>query len=449
MVTSLRPKPGPTRSYHFPDFDDETLPSGIRLVTAPVGKLPIVTVLVLVDAGSTNDPAGKEGIAALAAGTLLEGSSRLDGAELAERFEQLGTSIESGADWDSAFIKITTLSDKVEEATRLLGEVISSPVFPEREVERLKAERLAELLQLETEPRGLADEKFSEFLYTAESRYSKPDEGNAESVASLTRKDVEDFYRSRYQAGSTTVIVAGDISTKEARALVTSAFQSWPKGKAPDRQVIAAARTIRKSIHIVDKPEAPQSELRVGHVGLPRKNPDFFPTMVMNAVLGGLFGSRINLNLREAHGYTYGASSFYDWRRGPGPFVVSTAVQSEVTAPALREILLEIDRIRAENISEEELSLASDYLDGVFPIRYETTAAIASALATLVIYDLPADYYDSYRKNVRGVTVDAVLQAARAHLHPDELQTVVVGDAQVIRGSVANLNVGELQVHNE
>jgi len=448
MVTSLRPKSGPTRSYHFPDFDDETLPSGIRLVTAPVVKLPIVTVLVLVDAGSTNDPAGKEGIAALTAGTLLEGSSRLDGAELVERFEQLGTSIDSGADWDSAFIKITTLSDKVEEATRLLGEVISSPVFPEREVERLKAERLAELLQLETEPRGLADEKFSEFLYTPESRYSKPDEGDTESVASLTRKDVDDFYRSRYRAGSTTVIVAGDISTKEARALVTSAFQNWPMGKAPNRPVVATARTIRKSIHVVDKPEAPQSELRVGHVGLPRNNPDFFPTLVMNAVLGGLFGSRINLNLREAHGYTYGASSFYDWRRGPGPFVVSTAVQSEVTAPALREILLEIDRIRAETISEEELSLASDYLEGVFPIRYETTAAIASALATLVIYDLPADYYDSYRKNVREVTADAVLQAARAHLHPDELQTVVVGDAQVVRDSVADLKVGELQVHN-
>jgi zinc protease len=448
MVTSLRPKAGPTRSYHFPDFDDETLPSGIRLVTAPVVKLPIVTVLVLVDAGSANDPAGKEGIAALTAGTLLEGSSRFDGAELTERFEQLGTSIDSGADWDSAFIKITTLSDKVEEATRLLGEVISSPVFPEREVERLKAERLAELLQLETEPRGLADEKFSEFLYTPESRYSKPDEGDTESVASLTRKDVDDFYRSRYRAGSTTVIVAGDISAKEARTLVTSAFQSWPGGTVSDRPVVATARTVRKSIHVVDKPEAPQSELRVGHVGLPRNNPDFFPTLVMNAVLGGLFGSRINLNLREAHGYTYGASSFYDWRRGPGPFVVSTAVQSEVTAPALREILLEIDRIRAEKISEEELSLASDYLDGVFPIRYETTAAIASALATMVIYDLPADYYDSYRKNVRAVTADAVLYAARTHLHPDELQTVVVGDAQVVRDSVADLNVGELQIHN-
>ena len=448
MVASLRPKPGPTRSYHFPDFHDEMLPNGIRLVTAPVAKLPVVTVMVVVDAGSTNDPAGKEGVAALTAGTLLEGTQQFDGAELAEKFEQLGTSVESGADWDSAFIKITVLSGQLEQATKLLGEAISSPIFSEREVERAKSERLAEILQLEMEPRGLADEKFSEFLYTEESRYSKPDEGSTASVRALSRKDVEEFYRSRYRAGSTTVIVAGDISTDEARALITRSFQRWPSGVAPNRTLITAARTSRKSVHIVDKPEAPQSELRAGHVGLPRKHPDFFPTLVMNAVLGGLFGSRINLNLREAHGYTYGASSFYDWRRGPGPFVISTAVQSEVTAPALREILLELDRIRGERISEEELLLARDYLEGVFPIRYETTAAIASALATLVIYDLPAGYFETYRKNIRGVSVDAVLQAAKSHLHPDQLQTIVVGDARTIRASVSDLSIGDLHVHS-
>ena len=448
MVTSLRPKPGPVRSYRFPDFIDERLPSGIRLVTAPVAKLPVVTVLVIVDAGSADDPPGKEGVAALTAGLLLEGTARFSGAELAEKFELLGASVESGADWDSAFAKITMLSNRVDEATTLLGEVLSEPAFPEREVERLKAERLAEILQLETEPRGLADEKFSEFLYSASSRYSKPDEGSSESVSGLSRDDVEEFYRMRYRTSSTTVVVAGDVSADKARTLVTNAFRGWASGTSERRQLIATPRTNRKTVHIINKRDAPQSELRIGHVGLPRKTPDFFPTLVMNAVLGGLFGSRINLNLREAHGYTYGASSFYDWRRGPGPFVVSTAVQSEVTTPALREILLEIERIRAARIAEDELSLARDYLDGVFPIRYETTSAIASALATLVIYALPADYYDAYRTNIRGVTVDDVLRAARAHLHPDDLQTVVVGDASVIRESLAELELGDLQIHD-
>ncbi len=447
MVTSLRPKPGPPRSYRFPSFSDEVLPNGIRLVTSPVSKLPLATVLVLVDAGSTSDPRGKEGVAALTAAALLEGSQRLDGAELAEEFEKLGTSLESGADWDSAFFKITVLSDKLNLATALLGEAISRPLFPEREIERLKAERLAEILQLETEPRGLADEKFSEFLYADESRYSQPDEGSAKSVGSLTRADVDQFYRANYNSGTTTVVVAGDIPADATREMVTEAFRSWPSGVPRRQPLLAKARATERSALIVDKPEAPQSELRVGHIGLPRKHPDFFPTLVLNAVFGGLFGSRINLNLREVHGYTYGASSYYDWRRGPGPFVISTAVESQVTAPALREILLEVERIRSEPVLAEELSLAKEYLEGVFPIRYETTAAIASALATLSIYDLPAEYYDSYRRNIHNVSATDVLEAARAHLHPDELQTVIVGDAQVVRDSLTGLPLGQLTIH--
>jgi zinc protease len=407
-----------------------------------------VTVLVLVDAGSTTEPRGKEGIAALTAAVLLEGTTEYDGAQLAEKFEQMGTSLESGADWDSAFLKITVLTDKLGEATKLLGEVISDPVFPEREVERLKAERLAEILQLETEPRGLADEKFSEFLYADESRYSRPDAGNTESVSSLTHRDVEQFYRSNYNSAATTVIVTGDISSENAKKLIIEAFQKWPSGPSRKQTLSAKARQNRKTVHILNKLNAPQSELRVGHVGLPRKHPDFFPTLVMNAVLGGLFGSRINLNLREEHGYTYGASSFYDWRRGPGPFVISTAVESEVTAPALREILLEIDRIRSEKISADELSLARDYLEGVFPIRYETTSAIASALATLAIYDLPPNYYDSYRTNIHNVSDDAILEAAKSHLHPELLQTVIVGDAAIVRDSLLDTNLGEVTVYN-
>ncbi len=449
MVTSLRPKSQPARRYRFPGFRDEVLPNGIRLVTAPVKKLPIVTVLVIVDAGSVNEGVGKEGIASLTAGGLLEGTNQFDGGELAEKFELLGTSLESGADWDSAFVRITTLSDKLEEATRLLGEVISNPVFPEREIERLKAERLAEILQLESEPRGLADEKFTEFLYAPESRYSRPDEGSSESVSALSRRDVEEFYRSNYRSKGTTVIVAGDVTPGRANTIVADAFQKWPLGSGKEPQLTTAPRARGRKVHIVHKPEAPQSEVRVGHVGLPRNHPHFFPTLVMNAVLGGLFGSRINLNLREVHGYTYGASSYYDWRRGAGPFVVSTAVQSEVTAPALTEILLEIDRIRAEKISEDELTLARDYLEGVFPIRYESTAAIAAALATLVIHDLPADYYDTYRKNIHDVSAEAVLVAANTHLHPAELQTVVVGDAKTIQGSLSDPKFGELLVHSE
>jgi len=187
----------------------------------------------------------------------------------------------------------------------------------------------------------------------------------------------------------------------------------------------------------VAKADAPQSEVRVGHIGLPRNAPDYLDVVVMNAVLGGLFSSRINLNLREAHGYTYGAFSAFEWRRGAGPFVVHTAVKSEVTGEAVREIMTEIDRMQRTEISEDELTLATNYLDGVFPIRYETTAAIAAALANLVIHDLPEDYYDEYRAHVRGVTTAGVLRAAQTHLHPDRLRIVVVGDPATIAGAVS------------
>ncbi len=448
MVTALRPKSGPARSYQFPKFHSEVLSDGIRLLVAPVEKLPVVTVLVVVDAGSSNDPIGKEGVAMLTARALLEGTRRYDGAKLAEKFEQLGTSLDSGADWDSIFIKITVLSERLWAALGLLSEVVTTPVFPEREVERLKAERLAEILQIETEPRALADERFESFLYAEESRYSKPDGGSAESVSRLSRADVEQFYRSRFISGATTVILTGDVQPDEAHELVESAFGGFPTGSTPAQPLVVAPRSGARNVHIVSKSGAPQSELRVGHIGLPRSHPDYFPTKVMNAVLGGLFGSRINLNLREAHGYTYGASSYYDWRRGPGPFAVATAVESDVTALALREIFLEIDRIRHEEISADELSLATHYLEGVFPIRYETTSAVATALANMVIHDLPRDYYDSYRRNIRGVTVGSVLEAARTHIHPGELQTVVVGDAALIREPLAELGAGVVHIHD-
>ncbi len=199
---------------------------------------------------------------------------------------------------------------------------------------------------------------------------------------------------------------------------------------------------------IVAKEDAAQSELRVGHGGVPRTHPDYFAIVVMNAVLGGLFSSRINLNLREAHGYTYGASSYYDWRREAGPFVISTAVQSEVTAAAISETLKEIDAIRENEIAHDELTLATSYLEGVFPIRYETTSAIAAALANLVTFGLPENYFDTYRSNIARVTTADVLNAARNHVKPEELQIVVVGNADVIREPIEALSFGPVTVRD-
>jgi zinc protease len=445
-----RPGPGEPRPYHFPAFDSRTLSNGLRVIVAPVTKLPVVSVVAVIDAGAAAEPPERDGVALLTARALLEGTTTRDGAAIIEEAERLGGALDASADWDAATIQLTVLSERIEPALRLLADVMRTPSFPEHEIERLKAEREAELLQLRAEPRGLADEMIERFVFSPEARYARPEGGSTASVEALTRAHVDAFYRARYRPASITLIVAGNVTTKQIEGLAEDVFGGWTGlSPTPSDSVLDTAAGDPPTVRIVRKADAPQSEIRVGHVGLPRGHRDYFPALIMNAVLGGLFSSRINLNLREVHAYTYGAHSGYDWRRGAGPFVVQTAVQSNVTDAALREILGEITRIRAEPVEPSELSLATSYLDGVFPIRYETASAIASALANLVIYGLPADYYDTYRDNVRAVTAVDVLAAARVHLDPTRLQVVVVGDPEAVRVPLEGVGAGPVLVYDE
>ncbi len=434
---TVKPSATQPRDYRFPPFEQRMLSNEIRLLIATVPKLPLVTVLALVEAGAATEPAGQHGVATLTARLLLEGAAGMDGAALADRFERIGASVESHADWDVATVSLTTRSNRLPDALGLVSDLLRRPEFPEREVQRLKEQRLAELLQQQAEPRGLADEQFAAATYDATARYATPEDGDATSVRALTRTDVDAYYAARYQPAGTTLVFAGDITVDAAVALAESLFGDWGGVRPQPAPVGIDTAQPGRLVRVVAKADAPQSELRVGHVGLPRTTADYFDVMVMNAVLGGLFSSRINLNLREVHGYTYGATSAFEWRRGAGPFVVQTAVKSDVTAAAVQEILHEIERIRATPISEDELTLATSYLDGVFPIRYETTAAIAGALANLVVHGLPDDYYAAYRTKVRAVTTNGILRAAQQHLHPDRLRIVVVGDPEIVAAPVA------------
>jgi len=444
----LRPRPGAPRPYLFPRFERRVLANGMHLVVAPVPKLPLVTVLMVIEAGATTDPLGHDGLAQLTARLLPEGTEQSTGAEFAERLERLGASVEAHADWDVAVARVTMLTEHLAEAVQLFGEMLRTPAFPEREVERLKAERLAELMQIRTEPGALADEMFTRFTYEPASRYSRPAGGSARDVSAITRDDVVHFYARRYRPAAMTLVAAGDITSDRMDQLARRAFGDWIGAPTETNATNDAPARGTRALHVVAKADAPQSELRIGHPGVPRTTPDYFSIVVMNAVLGGLFSSRINLNLREAHGYTYGAFSGFDWRRGAGPFAVDTAVKTAVTDAAVREILNEIDRMRVEEIRPDELSLATSYLDGVFPIRYETTDAIAAALGNLVIYGLEDDYFDRYRERVRAVTASDVLAVARARLHPDRMQIVAVGDPSVIRAPLESLGLGPIIVYD-
>ncbi|MGQ0712590.1 MAG: M16 family metallopeptidase [Gemmatimonadaceae bacterium] len=443
-----RPAPAKARPYNFPAFERATLDNGLNVIVVPVRKLPVVTVSLLLDAGAVAERTGQDGVARLTARALLEGTTSRSGDALTESLERLGASLEADAEWDSGALSMTVLGSRLSDAMALLAEVVLEPAFPERELERLKAERLSEMLQRRAEPRGLADDMFARFVYASESRFALPDAGTATSVSSISRANIAEFHAARYRPGSATAIVVGDIGVTEALGVVRTCLGSWPAASAS--AVVADDRPRRRTraVYVVEKADAPQSELRIGHVGLPRAHPDYFAALVMNMLLGGLFSSRINLNLREVHGYTYGASSAFDWRRQAGPFVVGSAVRSDVTADAAREVLTEIDRMRSEKVTAEELSLATSYLEGVFPIRYETTAAIARAMAAMVVYGLPSDYFDTYRDRVRAISASDVLRAAREFLRSEELQLVAVGDPSVIREPLAAMDLGPLESYD-
>ncbi|MBA4072467.1 MAG: hypothetical protein C0497_11615 [Gemmatimonas sp.] len=437
-----RPQAGTPGPYEFPHATRFALANGLRVIVAPMHRLPLVSVIAVVDAGAAGDTAGREGLAMLTAAALAEGTVDRDGPALVEAFERLGTAVDSGAEWDDATVQLTMTPARFDDAIALLAEVVMAPRFAEGDVERLKAERLAELLQQQVEPRGLADERFARVVYAPTSRYARAAGGSPATVRALDAAQARAWHGFRYGSTTTTLIVTGDVTPEVVRSVVERRFGAWSHPVEPMPAVHPQARTTERALHVVAKADAPQSELRVGHVGLPRTHRDYFRVVVMNAVLGGLFSSRINLNLREEHAYTYGAHSGFDWRRAAGPFVVATAVKTEVTDAAVREILLEIDRIRDAEVTADELDLATKYLAGVFPVRYETTGAVASALAVATVYELPDDYFSTYRNHIAAVTRGDVLTAARTHLHPGALQVLAVGDAAAITEPLAALHLG-------
>lgn len=431
----VRPASEPPRPYRFPAHTRTRLGNGLDVLIAPVRRLPIAAIEVVVDAGAASEPDGKGGVAELAARALVEGTESMSAVELVERLERLGSAVSADADWDSATLSISAMSDRLEEIITVLAEILQTPTFPETEIERLKGERLSEIVQIRSEPRALADEWFSRKLYDVRSRYSEPIGGNAITVSSLQRTDVVEQFQRAYTPATTTVIIAGDVSEERVLATVEASLGSWRRPAPP--RVHRSNRTRQSPATVlVERAGAPQSELRLGHAGPPRNTSDYFPLVVMNAILGGLFSSRINLNLRERNAYTYGARSAFDWRRDIGPFAVKTAVETGVTTQALREILNEIAAIREQSVSETELSLARDYLAGVFPIRFETSRAIAAALAQLVVYELPAGFYDEYRDRILAVAASDVLRVAREYLDPEKFLTVIVGDPNLGSGGL-------------
>jgi zinc protease len=443
------PEPGPVKPFDFPPITRER-PGGDgtpELVFAPHGDLPLVTAELIIEAGAATEPAERAGVAQLTAEALETGTVGKDVDELAWEMESLGVELASGASWDAASVGITVHVDRLDPALALLAEIVRRPAFPAAQVERLRDERLADILQRRKEPRALASDAADRFTYRDHVPYGRPLIGQEETVRGLTAKHLSEFHADRYRGGSAALIMTGALDAERARAAALEHFGDWTGDPPPEPTFDVAARVDRTTVFIVDRPGSVQSEIRLAHVGVDRHHPDYFPLLVMNTLLGGAFTSRLNMNLREKHGFTYGARSAFSLRRRPGPFTVEVAVATDVTARAIEEALREIHELRDDGPRAEELESARDYLRGVLPLRLQTTAALASRIAELVVFGLPANYFQTYRDRIAKVTAEDVHRVAREAIRPDRMSVVVVGDADQVSDPLRGLGLGPLEVH--
>jgi predicted Zn-dependent peptidase len=327
-----------------------------------------------------------------------------------------------------------------------MADVVMHPTFPEAELKRLREERLTTLLEMEDDPEQMIQVAFPRLVFGQPHRYGTPAIGTAASLKGLTVADLKAFHAANIRPSNAVLVVAGDVTADAVVPQLERAFAGWqtPAGAKPPPLPNAPAAAARR-VFLIDKPGAAQSQIRIGAVGVPRSTPDYFALRVLNTVLGEAFTSRLNTNLREVHGYAYGASSRFDMRLSPGPFYAAAGVQTDKTAEALKEFFVELGNIH-QPVPAAELEKAKNYLALLMPRSFETTRGTAEALAQAWIYDLPADYYTTYADHVRAVTAADVKRVADKYIVPDKLAVVIVGDRKTIEAGVKAANLGTVTV---
>ncbi len=442
---AVRPVAGPPREYRFPRFERAQLDNGLTVVYAHVPGRPLLAAHLLLGGGATAERPEHGGVTVLTARALTEGTTGRDAVEFVESAERLGAEIHADASWEALAATLEVPRSRFGAALALLAEMVLQPALPEAEVERLRAERLNDLLQARADPRRRAERVFPETIYDPAAPYYRPLGGTDATVGQLDRAAVAERHAQALDPARATLIVAGDLTGLSVPELARENFGGWLGGAAGATGGIQASpHPDGPRVFLVDRPGSAQSEVRLGHVGLPRRTPDFHAVAVLNSILGGTFNSRLNRLIREEKGYTYAIHSSFEMRRAAGPFVVRAAVETAVTAPALVETLGVLRGLREAEVQPDELDAARDFLVGVFPLRFEAATQVAGALAGLVIHDLPDDELDNYRPAIADVSAAAVMAAAQSHVRPDELSVVVVGDAAKVEGPLREAGLGPL-----
>ena len=424
-----------------------TLPNGLTLILNQRPGVPIVAANLVFKTGSDANPADNPGLANFVAAMLDEGTATRNALQIADEVAVLGASLTTTSSMDATTVSTRALAKNFPAALDLVADITLRPSFPGEEIERQRQQRLGQLVQQRDNPAAVANQVAAAALYGPKHPYGYTEIGTEASVKGMTRQDMVRFWTQNFVPNNAALVVAGDISMAQLRALAEKAFAGWQKG-APVRPALSAPETTRARIVIVDKPDAPQTQLRVVGVGAARSSPDFRPLQVMNMALGGLFSSRINMNLREQHGYSYGTYSQFVFRRSPGPFQVAGGVRTDATAPAVAEVFKEIEGIRREPLAADELQKAKDALANSLPGAFETSANAVNSFSNVFTYDLGLDYYNTYARQVNAVTAEQALNVALRYLDPAKLMVVAVGDRKVIEPELQKLKLGEVEIRD-
>ncbi|MBS1494331.1 MAG: insulinase family protein [Bacteroidetes bacterium] len=442
---SKKPIPGAPKDVKFPGYFETTLPNGINVIVIKDEKFPIVSARFVFKAGSFFD--GEQyGISSFTSEMLTKGTQSKSALEIAELVDFHGAFLSSGCDFDATFVSCYSLKKYFEKIFDVTTEVLLQPAFSEDEINRLREQKINSIISYKDEGDYLASRIYKKNIYH-KLPYSKPLEGTETTLNSFQRNDMLSFYNNYYKPNNLIIAFVGDIDEARAVQLVEEKFSNFTGEFVNNTKIEDESVNNGKKVYIVKKPGAVQSSLKVGHLAFKRNIPDYIPASVMNTLLGGSFTSRINKNLREVNGFTYGARSFFDWKKYSGDFAVETEVGNSFSAPAVKEMIFEIEKMKNELVSDEELTSVKNYLTGNFPLQLETPNAIASKVISLKIYDIEKDYYNTYISKVNEVTKHDINDAAKKYLHPDKLTIAVGGNPDEIKNDM--MQFGDVEVFDE
>ena len=429
------PKAGTPKDVSFPDYFEATLANGCKIIVYERTDLPTVTVHVVSRSGSFHD-GEVPGLATMAAEVQTKGTTTRSAIDVVEHIEFLGGSIGASAGWDSCMTGISILSKHLDRAMEVLADVVRNPTFPEEELDRIREQRLAHIMQRKSSPGALAAYRFARAVY-ATHPYAFPTDGTEQSIQAMHRDALAHFHARAYAPSNMFIIAVGDVSPERMMPIAERLFGDWARTADPYIDAPPPKAMQHRLVQVVDRPAAVQSSVIVGHTGVERTDPDYILATFMNVLFGGYFGSRLNLNLREDKGFTYGAHSRFEGRRQAGPFSAGADVRNDVTDRVIEEILFEITRLTNERVPETELQNVKSYVTGNFPVQIETPAQVAQRIMTIELYHLGKTYYNTYNSRILSITSDDILRAAQTYLHPERIAIIAAGRGALLSDTLA------------